>query len=111
MNARSRYQERLEPLQRLSVRLAVSGVPNVLRRHEHNGAPSVGDGPTMPVVVLAGGWRWVKVLFWDGEPRFSYPYSYSRWPVDDAGVDRLASRITVDYCDAKARGQVDGRGM
>lgn len=62
-------------------------------------------------MTISGGWRQIKALYWDGQLRYSYPYSYSRWPVDQAGIDRLASRITLGYFDAKARGLLDERGM
>lgn len=107
-----RYAERLDALQKVSQRLTVAGVSHVLRRHVTNCAPSSGDGPTMPVIDIGGGWRRIKALYFDGVLRCSYPYLSSRcWPVDADGIDRLASRVTVDYITAKADGDIDERRM
>lgn len=98
----NRYAKRLALLERLSERLTALGVPHILYRHLPNGAPSPGDAWTMPVIDVRAGWRQIKVLYWDRQPRFAYRYAYSRYPVDDTGIDRLALRVAVDYENAHA---------
>ena len=90
-----RYAERLRLLERLSERLTLANVPHAIRRHVVNGAPSPGDGPTIPVLVVAD--QWVKVLYWSSVPMFVWPDLVRRWPCDEEGVDRLASTIAVAW--------------
>lgn len=107
-----RYQERLAALERMSERLSVAGVGHIVYHNRQNCAPSPGDHDMMPVLDVAGGWAQVKVLYWDGLPKYSYPYlSSPAQPVDDEGLDRVASRVVRDYLDARAHGELDERRM
>ena len=102
-------------LEALASRLRTLGVPCRMKRNTPNPAPSVGneaDDRFIPSLYVSGGWRVVKVLYWSGTPYYSYPYlAGGRWPIDEAGTDRIASQVTMDYNDARARGDVDNRTM
>lgn len=99
--AAGRRRERIELLEALSARLTLAGVPHMLKHHTPNLAPSDPAEDTIPAVIVAGEWCRVRVLYWDGVPCFVAWDAHTRFPTDDAGVDRLAAVLAAQWRDSR----------
>ncbi|MQA87201.1 MAG: hypothetical protein GEV03_21875 [Streptosporangiales bacterium] len=104
------FHERLDLLERLAARLETANVPAAVKRYVPNAAPSSEADNYMPVLRVGGDWRWVKCLYWGGVPMFTYPDSITRYSTDDAGIERLASLIAMEWHDHRARQLRDSNG-
>ncbi|MQA84083.1 MAG: hypothetical protein GEV03_05500 [Streptosporangiales bacterium] len=92
---------RLELLEALSARLADLGVPHLVKRHTDNAAPSDPSERTIPALIIGGEWARVRVLYWDGRPFFTVWDTYTRYPTDEAGVERLAVVLAGQWHDTR----------
>lgn len=101
----SRYKERLALLEGVAARLDAAGVPYQIKRFTPNAAPGSEHELWIPALVIGGGWRYVRVLYWSSVPMFTYPDPVTRYRTDDAGIDRLASVIVSEWQDHASRAQ------
>ncbi|MQA84089.1 MAG: hypothetical protein GEV03_05530 [Streptosporangiales bacterium] len=95
----ARARCRLALLEALSGRLVDLDVPHVVKHHTENTAPSDPSERTIPALIIGDEWARVRVLYWDGEPFFTVWDAYTRYPTDEAGVDRLAVVLAGQWHD------------